>query len=181
MAGRSPVHVGYRRGARSLRRSALLCALLALCVVVTAEPASHGPAWMFAFPAIAAAGAVPLCVMTVRAFWRAARGRPLLTLDAHGVRLHSARVTLPWTNVAELRVVTAPPDVRTVVFVPLDAGAALDGLRGMPRWFAKDGIARHGGPVFVRADAMAISLDDLLAAIRDHTGAPIRHRHATHG
>lgn len=172
----APFHAGYRRGAPSLRRSALLCALFALCAVVTAGMAARGPAWMFVFPAIAVAGALPLYVLTARAFWRAARGRPLLTLDAHGVRLHSARVALPWANVAEVRVVTAPPDVRTIVFVPADAATALTGLRGLPRRFAKDGIARQGGPVFIRTDSLAVPLTALLTAIRTHTEAPIVHR-----
>lgn len=92
-----------------------------------------------------------------RAVWRRARGRPLLTLDEHGVTLHSARVTLPWADVAEVRIVAAPVDVLTVVFVPYDPEA--------------------GGPVHVRVHDLAVEFEDLLTAIHRFTDAPINQRY----
>ena len=112
-----------------------------------------------------------------RAVWRAKRRRPLLTLDSEGVVLHSARVSLPWSNIAEVRILNRSPDGRTaklIVFAPVDAGRAVAGLRGMPRRFARDGIERVGGPIFARPHDMAMPLDQVLAAVRRLTTVPIR-------
>ncbi|MEV0407190.1 hypothetical protein [Actinoallomurus sp. NPDC050550] len=112
-----------------------------------------------------------------RAMWRAARRRPLLTLDSERVVLHSARVALPWSNVAEVRIVNRAPDRRTaklIVFVPVDADRVVAGLRGMPRQFARSGIKRLGGPIFVRPEDMAMPFDEVLAAVRRLTAVPIR-------
>jgi hypothetical protein len=112
-----------------------------------------------------------------RAAWRAARRRPLLTLDSERVVLHSARVALPWSDVAELRIVNRSPDGRTaklIVFVPVDADRVIAGLRGMPRRFARSGIRRLGGPIFVRPEDLAMPFDEVLAAVRRLAAVPIR-------
>lgn len=176
-APRSPVHVGYHGGSASLRQSALVCLLFA---VATAVVATVGRGDGMAYVAVVPAAVFLLfAVLTVRAYARRARGRPLLTLDDHGVTLHSARVTLPWDDLREVRILTAPLDVRTVVFVARDEAATLAGLHGLPHQFAKSGMAHVGGPVYVRAHDLAIPLEDLLTAIHGFTGAPINQRYTT--
>ncbi|GAB3973945.1 hypothetical protein GCM10029978_054360 [Actinoallomurus acanthiterrae] len=112
-----------------------------------------------------------------RAMWRAARRRPLLTLDSERVVLHSARVVLQWSNVAELRIVNRSPDGRTaklMVFVPIDADQVIAGLSGMPRRFARSGMKHLGGPIFVRPQDMALPFDEVLATVRTLTTVPVR-------
>jgi hypothetical protein len=174
---RGPVHVGYRRGAASLRQFALVCLLFAAATALIVDDGrDDGMAYVAVVPA---AVFVYFTAMAVRAYWRSARGRPLLTLDDDGVTLHSARVTLPWANVAEVKIVTAPAGVRTVIFVARDDDAVLDALRGPARQFAKDGIARVGGPVFARAHDLAMPLEELLSAVHRFTGVPINQRYTT--
>lgn len=112
----------------------------------------------------------------LRAVVRASRGAPLLTINEDGVTLHSARVGLPWSNVAEVRVERRPGRAELLVFVPVDAGQVETAHRGTPRWFARSGSSRVGGPIFVRADQLALPLEEVLAAVRRSTSAPVRHR-----
>lgn len=116
----------------------------------------------------------------VRAVVRALRGAPLLTFSDGGVTLHSARVTLPWSNLAQIRIDHAPGRSDLMVFVPLDQERVLEGLRGRPRWFARDGVRRVGGPIFVRTTQLASPVEEILTAARDRTSAPVRH-HRTLG
>ncbi|GAA4623006.1 hypothetical protein GCM10023196_017460 [Actinoallomurus vinaceus] len=112
-----------------------------------------------------------------RAAWRATRGRPLLTLDSEQVVLHSARVALPWSNVAEIRIVNRSPDGQTaklIVFVPVDADRAVAGLRGMSRRFARSGMKHVGGPIFVRPEDMTSPFGEFLNAVRALTTVPVR-------
>ena len=122
-------------------------------------------------------GLVPLYL---RAVVRALRGAPLLTFSDGGVTLHSARVTLPWPNLAQIRIDHTPGRSDLMVFVPLDQERALEGLRGLPRRFARDGIRQVGGPIFVRTAQLARPVEEILAAARDRTSAPVRH-HRTLG
>ncbi|GLY82953.1 hypothetical protein [Actinoallomurus iriomotensis] len=112
----------------------------------------------------------------LRAVVRASRGAPLLTIGEDGVTLHSARVRLPWSNVAEVRVERRPGRAELLVFVPVDAAQVVTAHRGTPRWFARGGIPRVGGPIFVRADQLARPLEEVLAAVRRWTSAPVRRR-----
>jgi hypothetical protein len=112
----------------------------------------------------------------LRAVVRASLGAPLLTIDGGGVTLHSARVGLPWSNVAEIRVERRPGRAALLVFVPVDAERVVTAHRGTPRWFALSAIPRVGGPVYVRADQLALPLEDILAAVRRSTSVPVRHR-----
>lgn len=176
-AAPEPLRVGYRRGSASLWQALLVCVLLGALAGLLIEAALVGSL-------VAALGAtfcglifVFFAVMTGRALWRKVRGRPLLTLDAHGVTLNSARVTVRWCDIAEVRVVTAPGGVRTVVFVAADDDLVLGLLQGLPYWFARDGINRVGGPIFVRAHDLAIDLEELLAAVHRFTTVPIKQRY----
>ncbi|MFB9835664.1 hypothetical protein [Actinoallomurus acaciae] len=112
----------------------------------------------------------------LRAVVRALRGAPLLTISEDGVTLHSARVGLPWSNVAEVRVERRPGRAELLVFVPVDAGQVETAHRGTARWFARSGSSRVGGPIFVRADQLTLPLEEVLAAVRRSTSAPVRHR-----
>lgn len=172
-----PLHVGYRRGSASLWRAGLLCALVGTVTAMLIAYAVGGNAVAPYGAAVCGLIFVFLAAMTGRAGWRAVRNRPLLTLDAGGVILHSARVTLRWLDVAEIRVVTRPDGVRTVVFVAEDPDLALGRLQGLAFWFAKDGIDRLGGPIFVRAHDLAIELEQLLTEIHRFTAVPIKQRY----
>lgn len=126
--------------------------------------------------ALAALLIVPLYL---RAILRALRGAPMLTLDREGVTLHSARVTLPWANVAEVRIdrmTGRGPGADTIVFVPVDENAAVAALRGLPRRFARDGIRRLGGPIALRAAQLTCPVDDFVAVLRS-ASVPVRLRH----
>lgn len=111
-----------------------------------------------------------------RALARGLRGDPLLSLDGDGVTLHSARVTLPWSNVAEVRIEHRPRRGDLLVFVPADERLAVEGLRGVPGKFARDGIQRVGGPIFVRTPQLAAPIEEVLSAVRRLSDAPVRHR-----
>lgn len=176
-AAPEPLRVGYRRGSASLWRAGLLCALVGTVTAMLIAYAVGGNAVASYGAAVCGLTFVFLAAMTGRAVWRMVRNRPLLTLDAGGVTLHSARVSLRWLDVAEVRVVTRPDGVRTVVFVAEDPDLALGRLQGLAFWFAKDGIERVGGPVFVRARDLAIDLEELLTAIHRFTAAPIKQRY----
>jgi hypothetical protein len=169
------LHVGYRRPA--LAKAGLPSVLLAFGTAYTGHLASGGEAVAtvaFAGCALATLLIVPLYL---RAVVRAVRGAPLLTLDRAGVTLHSARITLPWPELAEIRIQHgAAGDL--LVFVPLDAARVLAGLRGLRRRFARDGMSRVGGPIFVRAAQLASPVEEILAAARHWSAAPVRHRHA---
>lgn len=170
--------VGYRW-------SLLLTIGLPLCAVLLALTAYTGflawalPMMVLGPMAFAIFALMSLVVVPayLRAVVRALRGVPLLTLDGEGVTLHSARVRLPWSNVAEIRIdrtARRPRSSDTIVFVPVDEIRAVEELRGRPRRFARDGIRRLGGPIFVRIGFLACPLDEILAAVRRSTPAPIR-------
>jgi len=174
-----PLHVGYRRGSASLWQAGGLCAVAAAvtAALITYVPGGNPVALCGAV--VSGLLFVVLAVVTGRAVWRAVRNRPLLTLDGSGVTLHSARVSLRWIDVAEVRVVTRPDGVRTVVFVAEDADLALGRLQGLAFWFAVNGIDRVGGPVFVRAHDLAIELEPLLTAVHRYAAVPIKQRYTT--
>ncbi|WP_329257661.1 hypothetical protein OG417_19225 [Actinoallomurus sp. NBC_01490] len=112
----------------------------------------------------------------LRTVVRALSGAPLLTINEDGVTLHSARVGLPWSNVAEVRVERRPGRAELLVFVPVDAQRVAAAHRGTSRRFVRSGIPRVGGPIFVRADQLTLPLEEVLAAVRRSTSAPVRHR-----
>lgn len=173
----APVRVGYRRGSSSLWRALLMCVLFGGSTGFAIDVALRGSLTALLGAIVVGLFFVLFTVMTGRAVWRAVRNRPLLTLDAFGVTLNSARVSVRWCDVAEVRVVTAPGDVRTVVFVAADEDLVLGRLQGLPYWFAKNGIDRVGGPVYVRAHDLAIDLEELLAAVHRFTAVPIKQRY----
>jgi hypothetical protein len=175
-AGDGALAVGYRRSA--LTPLGVLAAIMALATAYTgflALGGGFGPATA-AFPvcALLTLFFVPLFL---RAVVRALRGAPLLSLDGHGVTLHSARVTLPWSNVAEIRIDHRPGHADLLVFVPVEEDRAVGALRGLPRRFAADGIRRVGGPIFVRVPQLAAPIEDVLAAAHRLSTAPVRHSH----
>lgn len=169
--------VGYRRSA--LAPSGLFAALLALATVCTGSIALGDGLWL-ATAAFAVCALVTLffAAFVLRALVRALRGAPLLTLDAEGVTLHSARVTLPWPNVAEIRIDHTPKNADLLVFVPVDGDRAVEALHGMARRFAADGVRRVGGPIFVRVPQLDAPIEDVLAAARRLNAVPVRHHHA---
>ncbi|GAA4623009.1 hypothetical protein GCM10023196_017480 [Actinoallomurus vinaceus] len=172
------VEIGYTW--RGLRDSAVF-ALIAILVTTSLAFRATDKGSFHQIPAVMSVvcglWTVWLGGLVVRAAWRAARRLPFLTLDSDGVMLHSARVALPWSNVAEVRIVSRSPDGRTaklIVFVPVDTDRAVAGLRGMPRRFARSGIKRVGGPIFVRPYALAMPFEEVLATARTLTTVPIR-------
>jgi hypothetical protein len=169
------LHVGYRRPA--LAKAGLPALLPAFGTAYTGYLASGGGA----VPAVACAGCalatLLIAPLYLRAVVRAVRGAPLLTLDRAGVTLHSARITLPWPELAEIRIQHGAAG-DTLVFVPLDAARVLAGLRGLRRRFARDGMSRVGGPIFLRVAQLASPVEEILAAARHWSAAPVRHRPA---
>jgi hypothetical protein len=166
--------VGYRRSA--LTPLGVLTAILALATAYTGFVAL-GTGFGLATAAFTVCALLTLVFVPLflRAVVRALRGAPLLTLDGGGVTLHSARVTLPWSNVAEIRIVHKPDHADLLVFVPVDETRAVEALNGLPRRFAADGIRRVGGPIFVRVPQLADPIEDVLAAAHRLTTAPVRH------
>jgi hypothetical protein len=171
--------VGYRWGA--LASSAVPVVLLPLASASAAFLTLHAGV-VVAAVAFTGFGLVSLALVPLylRAVVRALRGAPLLTFSGDGVTLHSARVTLPWSNLAQIRIDHAPGRPDLIVFVPLDQERVLEGLRGLPRKFARDGIRRVGGPIFVRPAQLARPVEEVLAAARRSSSAPVRH-HRTLG
>jgi hypothetical protein len=169
--------VGYRRSA--LAPLGVLAAILALGTAYTGFLAL-GTGFGLATAAFTVLALLTLVFVPLflRAVVRALRGAPLLTLDGDGVTLHSARVTLPWSNVAEIRIVHKPGHADLLVFVPADENRAVEALSGLPRRFAADGIRRVGGPIFVRVPQLAAPIEDVLSAAHRLTTAPVRHNHA---
>lgn len=171
--------VGYR--ASSLAGSGLLTGIFLLATVYTGFFAFHGAVFLLAAFVVCGLGTLFIGSLQLRAVTRALTGAPLLSLDREGVTLHSARVSLPWSNLKEIRIghpADRGPNFDTLVFVPADESAAIETLRGLPRWFARDGIKRVGGPIFVRAGHLALPIEDIVHAARQWTSAPVRHHHA---
>ena len=171
--------VGYRR--QGVTRAGLLPVLLLIGTACTGFAAAR-PGSVYAVVGFVACAAATLLIVPLylRAVVRALRGAPLLTLDRDGVTLHSARIRLPWTNVAQIRIrhtAGRSPAGDTLVFVPVDENRVLTELHGLRRWFARDGIRRLGGPIFVRVDQLASPIEEVLAAARCWSTAPVRHHH----
>ncbi len=179
MHGDAPLTVGYKASAlrSALLLSVVMAAAIAYAAYLTFGEGGGGapllPAALLVVVALASAVIVPL---SLRAGWRFVLRRPLLTLDATGVTLHSARVSLPWSGLSEIRISQRGPLPDLLVFVAADPERALASLRGLPRWFARDGIRKVGGPVFVRVQDLSCPLDDVLAAARRYTDAPVNRR-----
>ncbi|GAB2836191.1 hypothetical protein GCM10027176_45550 [Actinoallomurus bryophytorum] len=171
--------VGYRLAA--LAPSGVLVVLLPLAAAYAGFLALDAGV-VIASAAFTVFGLVTLALVPLylRAVVRALRGAPLLTFSDRGVTLHSARVTLPWSNLAQIRIDHTPGRADLIVFVPLEQERVLAELRGLPRKFARDGIGRVGGPIFVRTAQLARPVEEILAAARGFTSAPVRH-HRTLG
>jgi hypothetical protein len=178
-AGDGRFVVGYRWAA--LASSGVPVVLLPLAGASAGVLTLHGGV-VLASVAFTGFGLVTLALVPLylRAVVRALRGASLLTFDADGVTLHSARVTLPWSNLAQIRVDHTPGHSDLIVFVPLDPERVLEELRGLPRRFARDGIRRVGGPIFIRTAQLARPAEEILAAARRSSSAPVRH-HRTLG
>jgi hypothetical protein len=157
----------------------VLAAILALATACTGLP-TLGAGFGLATAAftVCALLTVVFAMLFLRAVVRALRGAPLLTLDRDGVTLHSARVTLPWPNVAEIQIDHKPGHADLLVFVPVDEDRAVEALQGLARRFARDGVRRVGGPIFVRVPQLARPIEDVLSAAHRLSAAPVRHRHA---
>jgi hypothetical protein len=166
--------VGYRRAA--LVPSGVFVVALPLATAYAGFLALNSGV-VIAAAAFTVFGLVTLALVPLylRAVVRAMRGAPLLTFSPDGVTLHSARVTLPWSNLAQIRIDHTPGHADLIVFVPLEQERVLEGLRGLPRKFARDGIRRVGGPIFVRTTQLARPVEEILAAARESTPAPVRH------
>ena len=172
--------VGYRRS--GVARVGVLAAIPLLGTAYTGF-AAFGPASAFAAVGFVGCAAATLLIIPpyLRAVVRTLRGAPLLTLDRDGVTLHSARIRLPWSNVAEIRIghtAGRGPAGDTLVFVPVDESRVLAELHGMRRRFARDGMRRLGGPIFVRVVQLASPIEEVLAAARRWSAAPARHHHS---
>jgi hypothetical protein len=173
----APFVVGYRPAA--VVRAGVPAVLLPLGAAYAAWTAQRTGPWLSAVLWVVFGFVTCVFVpLFVRAAVRWLGGAPLLTVDGGGVTLHSARVRLPWSNVAEVRIRHRPGQAGVLVFVPADAARATGGLRGPARWFARSGIDRLGGPVFLRTDQLTCPVDDLLAAVRAVAAVPVRHRPA---
>jgi hypothetical protein len=48
----------------------------------------------------------------------------------------------------------------------------------MRRRFARDGMRRLGGPIFVRVVQLASPIEEVLAAARRWSAVPVRHHHS---
>lgn len=174
MAG-SGLAVGYRWAAVAKVGVPALLLPLAVGYAAYTVRGDGRPVFTFVFFCFLFVGYVFL-PRFLRTVLRALSGAPLLTINEDGVTLHSARVGLPWSNVAEVRVERRPGRAELLVFVPVDARQVETAHRGTPRWFARSGSSRVGGPIFVRADQLALPLEEVLAAVRRSTSAPVRHR-----
>lgn len=174
-----PFVVGYRWSA--LASAGGFAVLLPLATASAAFLTLHAGV-VVAAVAFTGFGLVTLAFVPLylRAVVRALRGAPLLTFSDDGVTLHSAWVTLPWSNLAQIRIDHAPGRSDLIVFVPLDQERVLEGLRGLPRKFARDGISRVGGPIFVRTAQLDRPVEEVLAAARHSSSVPVRH-HRTLG
>lgn len=175
-AGDGALAVGYRRSA--LTPLGVFAAILAFGTACTGFLAlGDGFGLTTAGFAVCALLTLVFVPLFLRAVVRALRGAPLLTLDAAGVTLHSARVTLPWSNVAQIRIDHEPGHADLLVFVPVDEDRAVEALHGLARRFAADGIRRVGGPIFIRVPQLAEPIEDVLTAARRLSTAPVRHNH----
>lgn len=116
-----------------------------------------------------------LAVGTARAVVRAATGRPLLTLDADGVELHSVRLRLPWSNVDKIRLMSSSPrgTNMVLVFVPRDLRPVTRGRGPWMRWTARDYTRRYGSPLMITVNALAVDVDEVLRVASRYTDAPV--------
>jgi hypothetical protein len=156
-------------------------------VVVLALTVVSGLPWRFdalhwAIGALVAADLVfvgILGVATARAAVRAVTGRPLLSLDAGGVTLHSIRLRVAWPNVAQIRLVPAAARSRAMmlVFVPHDPARITEGRGPWARWFARSYTRRLGSPIVAPVSGLAVAVDEVLRVAGCYTDAPVRRQY----
>lgn len=105
---------------------------------------------------------------------------PVIAIDEHGLRLPLMGVRLAWRDVVGARpgarIGGRAPRPVLLVF-PRDPRAVTDRVRPWLRREARSNITRYGTPIVVAAGSLDRSLDDVAAAVREHT----EHRDAARG
>jgi hypothetical protein len=125
---------------------------------------------------------VPL-VLQIRLLVRAVgKRRPLVSLDAGGVQLPDLGGSLPWAELAEVRLFrwrgayqrSGQPSV-IVAFVPRDPAAVLSSLRpaGLRRWRLERALRKRGTPLTVLDQLADRSGPEIAAAVRAFALVPV--------
>lgn len=180
------LHVRYQKRGLGLLIGGIgfLAVAMALTVDMVMPWGSDPLHWMMgASVAVELVFIAVLAVGAARAVVRAMTGRPLLSLDADGVLLHSVRLRVAWSDVAQIRLVQTRPGSRTMmlVFVPHDPGRVAAGRGPWARLFARDYTRRLGSPIVAPVDDVAAEVDEMLRVARHYTDAPVRRQYSVGG
>jgi hypothetical protein len=171
--------VKYKRG-RVLRLLGLpfgmACLLLAYALLMPIATADR------LFLGFCSAMLIAFVVMGAAQVLRWGLGRPILTLDAEGVHMPRYSYTLPWADLAEVRLIPVRNASRRrrqpaaiVAFMPADPEATVRELRakGGPRRFEKS-CRLYGTPLTIADRLMDQTADQITAAASALAPVPVR-------
>jgi hypothetical protein len=120
-----------------------------------------------------------LVLLMVLPTWRRFRRIPLLVVGADGITHAAYHLHLPWSNVAEVQL--APmrhpkgEPVPVLMFVAVDNERVFREAGWWGRVAARSNVRRFAGPLWISCAALdSLPLDQVLSAIEQHTGTPVR-------
>jgi hypothetical protein len=172
------VVVRYDRG-RVLRQLGLALGLA--CVEQAVALWLAVPAALVLFESLTVVMIVLAVMLAVRVLRWGPPGRPVLQLDASGLHLPRYRYTLPWAQLAEIRLI--PLHIRrrhgqpTVIvsFLPADPGAALRDLRSKGAGRRLEKTSRlYGTPLSFADQLMDQTAEQIAAAATRFAAVPVR-------
>lgn len=129
--------------------------------------------------AVVVASAGFLVLLMVLPTWRRSRRIPLLVVGADGITHTAYRLHMAWSNVAEVQL--APmrhpkgEPVPVLMFVAVDNERVFREAGWWGRAVARSNVRRFAGPLWISCAALdSLPLDQVLSAIEQHTGTPVR-------
>ena len=114
----------------------------------------------------------------VNGLFTALRSERGLTLYTDGITWHRTELFIPWSQVSELVVDTnlkeaGSPHLIVRTATPDDA---LDGQRGLSKFFIQANIHQYGGPIAVRARHLSVRAETVIATAEQLRRAPAASR-----
>jgi hypothetical protein len=105
---------------------------------------------------------------------------PVMRLDAAGLHIRAWDLRVPWDEVTEIRVTPVRgatarnAEKRVVAFMVTDPEALAGRISGAPARAARRSVQAYGTPLSISDLLMDSGAEDVVAAARTHTTAPVR-------
>ncbi len=172
--------VGFDR-VRILRQQGLIFGLGAILEALAWAPGTGGAERAY-LVFLGAMMIVPVALGAVRIARWGSRKRPVMRLDDRGLHMPRYRYTLPWAELAEVRLVPlrairrrGGQPIMIVAFVPADAEAAVRELRanGGGRRFEQS-WRLHGTPLTIADRLMTQTAEQIAATASAFAALPVR-------